>query len=409
MRTGLWLGLLAAAQVFIGEELLADTAVAAAIIVAVLALSHPRVGPGRQGTGRRIAAGLGTAVAVAGVTCGYALWVQFRGPLSEHGSPWTVIVFHSYLYAFVTPSGALAFHTGSSAAAAAATPSRCPSTWRTWAGRCSPSRSWPRSSSGGTRGPPGGCDLRAAGAVLARRRPGEIPRDPLPGRAPAVALAAAPAGARQRAARPVFHSRRRSGSGPARLRAGPGARPGAVERSAPGPGSLRPLVVVLAVLPLVPLPLPVRPSRPPRPAGRPPSPGSGSPPTTTCWSSPTCSTACSGRPRPACPPPWSAEVTSSCPARAGRPPVISMSGCGPPSTSTTLWQGHRTIGHRPQAQIRKDLAYWQLAAIVTATSRDSRLARYLTSSSGRPRSASAMCSRGGCPGSLPYPVSYGLP
>ena len=56
------------------------------------------------------------------LTCGYALWVQFRGPLASHGSPWQVSEFHNYLYAFVTPSGALLFHTTSSAAAAASYP-----------------------------------------------------------------------------------------------------------------------------------------------------------------------------------------------------------------------------------------------------------------------------------------------
>jgi hypothetical protein len=49
---GLWLGLLTAAQVYIGEELLADTALAAVIMVVVLALSQPRAGPGRRHGGR---------------------------------------------------------------------------------------------------------------------------------------------------------------------------------------------------------------------------------------------------------------------------------------------------------------------------------------------------------------------
>ena len=42
VRSGLWLGLLVAAQLFTGEELLADTVVAAAVMVAVLVLGHPR-------------------------------------------------------------------------------------------------------------------------------------------------------------------------------------------------------------------------------------------------------------------------------------------------------------------------------------------------------------------------------
>ena len=106
MRAGLWLGLLVSAQVFIGEELLVDTAVAAVVMVVVLALGRPRAAAravrARAGA---MAAGLGSAIAVAAVICGYPLWVQLHGPLSEHGSPWTVSVFHSYPYGFVDPVG----------------------------------------------------------------------------------------------------------------------------------------------------------------------------------------------------------------------------------------------------------------------------------------------------------------
>ena len=123
VRTGLWLGLLAAAQLFIGEELLVDAAVTAVVMVAVLAVSHPRAAMAAvRERVLSIAAALGSAAAVALVLCGYPLWVQFRGPLSEHGSPWVVPTFHSYLYSFVTPSSSLLFHTTSSAAAAAAYP-----------------------------------------------------------------------------------------------------------------------------------------------------------------------------------------------------------------------------------------------------------------------------------------------
>jgi len=127
LRTGVWLGLLTAAQLFIGEELLVGVAVAAAVMVVVLALGHPRAAIGAiTGRARQIVAGLGAAVAVAALTCGYALWVQFRGPLASHGSPWQVSEFHSYPYAFVTPSGALLFHTSASAATAASYPEPFP-------------------------------------------------------------------------------------------------------------------------------------------------------------------------------------------------------------------------------------------------------------------------------------------
>jgi len=118
LRTGLYLGLLTAAQVFIGEELLVDTAVAAAVILVVLVVTQPRAAIEAVTSRARavaMAAGLGIAAAVALVICAYPLWVQFRGPLHEHGSPWDVPTFHSYLYGFVTPSGSLLFHTSASA------------------------------------------------------------------------------------------------------------------------------------------------------------------------------------------------------------------------------------------------------------------------------------------------------
>ena len=120
VRTGIWLGLLAAAQVFIGEELLVDTAVASGVILVVLALSQPRAAiEAITGRGRAILAGLGAAAALAAAICAYPLWVQFGGPLREHGSPWHVVAFHSYPFGFVTPSGGLLFHTSASAAVAA--------------------------------------------------------------------------------------------------------------------------------------------------------------------------------------------------------------------------------------------------------------------------------------------------
>ena len=123
VRSGLWLGLLVAAQLFTGEELLTDTAVAAVVIVAVLVLGHPGATAAAVRTrARTILAGLGVAAGLIALTCGYALWIQFRGPLASHGSPWTVSEFHNYPYAFVTPSAALLFHTSASAATAAAYP-----------------------------------------------------------------------------------------------------------------------------------------------------------------------------------------------------------------------------------------------------------------------------------------------
>jgi hypothetical protein len=123
VRAGAWLGLLTAAQLFTGEELLSDTALAGLVLVLALVASQPR-GVGVQA--RRAAAGIATAVAVFVLICGHALWEQFRGPLTEHYVP-RFTHYTSYLSAhpgvFVTPPGDLLFHTSASAAAAARYPS----------------------------------------------------------------------------------------------------------------------------------------------------------------------------------------------------------------------------------------------------------------------------------------------
>jgi hypothetical protein len=107
VRTGAWLGLLLSAQLFISEEVVAEIAVAALIVVAALAASRPSVLPGRI---RATAAGLATAAGVSLLLCGYALWVQFHGPLTEHGSPWDMARYGNLPVDFVTaPSGVL-FH-----------------------------------------------------------------------------------------------------------------------------------------------------------------------------------------------------------------------------------------------------------------------------------------------------------
>ena len=51
---------------------------------------------------------------------------------------------------------------------------------------------------------------------------------------------------------------------------------------------------------------------------------------------------------------------------------------------TDLWLGSRPSWVPSRTEIRKDLAYWQVTAIVTVASRDSRLARFLTAEFGPP-------------------------
>ena len=116
VRGGLWLGLLVTAQLFITEEILAVTAIAGFVLVAVLAASRPRAVPALAG---RVAAGLAVAAGVVAMIAGYPLWVQFFGPLREHGSPFTLDYFKNDLSSFVVPSSYQLFHTAGSAAAAA--------------------------------------------------------------------------------------------------------------------------------------------------------------------------------------------------------------------------------------------------------------------------------------------------
>jgi hypothetical protein len=120
---GVRLGLLMAAQVFIGEELLTLTAVASVLLVVVLAADQPR-SVARRAHGAAL--GLATGAGVALVICGYALWVQFHGTLSQHGSPWITSRFTSHPADWFTPSGNLLFHSRASAAAAAAGPRPLP-------------------------------------------------------------------------------------------------------------------------------------------------------------------------------------------------------------------------------------------------------------------------------------------
>src|SRR5579875_524804 len=117
VRTGAWLGVLTAAQLLTGEELLADTAVAGMVLIVVAAAGRPRAVPGRV---RGAVAGLAAAAVVTLVICGRALWVQFAGPLHQRGSPWIISLFYAHPADLVTPPGSLLFHTSASAAAAAA-------------------------------------------------------------------------------------------------------------------------------------------------------------------------------------------------------------------------------------------------------------------------------------------------
>ena len=117
VSNGLWLGLLAAAQLFIGEEALIDTAVAAAVLLLVLVACRPRAAIGNI---RPILVGGATAAGTALVLCGRALWVQFH---SVHASgAYNVVSHNGHLthlytipYVFVVPSDQVLIQNGWSA------------------------------------------------------------------------------------------------------------------------------------------------------------------------------------------------------------------------------------------------------------------------------------------------------
>jgi hypothetical protein len=107
VRTGVWLGVLVSLQFFTAEELLVDTGVAAAVIIIVLMVGRPWAIWRRL---RPTLAGAGIALLVAAVVCGRALWVQFMGPLTEHGSPWNVFAYGYPPSSFVTAPSAMLIH-----------------------------------------------------------------------------------------------------------------------------------------------------------------------------------------------------------------------------------------------------------------------------------------------------------
>ncbi len=107
LLTGAWLGLLVAAQLFIAEELLVDTAIVSGLALIVLVASRPSAAAGKLASA---AAGAGVAFVVAVVICGHALWVQFHGPLAESGSPWPVTRYGTHPADFVTAPSAVLFH-----------------------------------------------------------------------------------------------------------------------------------------------------------------------------------------------------------------------------------------------------------------------------------------------------------
>jgi len=123
VRAGIWLGVLVAAQIFVGEEMLFEAGLTALLLVAALALSRPKAVSALL---RPAALGLATAVAVTAVLAGWGLWSQFTGSLTQHGTAFYVDFYKNPVAGFVTPDAQQLLHTGSSAAAAARYPGLAP-------------------------------------------------------------------------------------------------------------------------------------------------------------------------------------------------------------------------------------------------------------------------------------------
>ena len=99
---GAALGLAAAAQLFTSEEILFQTGLAAVVAGAVVivtqswAVTRPAL--------PRVARGLGIALCVFLAICAGPLWLQFWGPLHQHGSPFTLSFYEADLRGFYVPS-----------------------------------------------------------------------------------------------------------------------------------------------------------------------------------------------------------------------------------------------------------------------------------------------------------------
>lgn len=100
-RTAVLLGLTAAAQLLIGEEVLFGTGIVVALILVVLAVSHPRTALRRA---PRFLASAGVALGVFAVLGGPLLAFQLFGPLPQTGSPFVVSYFGVDLANHVAPT-----------------------------------------------------------------------------------------------------------------------------------------------------------------------------------------------------------------------------------------------------------------------------------------------------------------
>ena len=101
LKLAVLLGVIAGAQVLVGEEVLFDTGVVTVLLAIMLLCSYPRLAlrRARLVAGRALVA-LGSFTLVAGVPLGY----QLLGPLRQKGSPFTTSDYPSDLAGYVVPT-----------------------------------------------------------------------------------------------------------------------------------------------------------------------------------------------------------------------------------------------------------------------------------------------------------------
>jgi hypothetical protein len=115
VKAGAALGLVAALQLLTAEELLFNTVLAVVIGLLVAAVSRSRYVANADGA-LRVASGALTATGVFVLIAGYPLWIQFHGPLTQHGSPYLLDFYKNDLAGFVQPSRLQLIHSQASAA-----------------------------------------------------------------------------------------------------------------------------------------------------------------------------------------------------------------------------------------------------------------------------------------------------
>jgi hypothetical protein len=115
VKTGAALGLAAAAELLTAEEVLFYTGIAVLVGLCVAAVSYRRY-PMKIDWVIGVTSGLLVAAGVFVLIAGYPLWVQFAGPLGQHGSPYLIDYYKNDLLGFIQPSRLQLVHSAGSTA-----------------------------------------------------------------------------------------------------------------------------------------------------------------------------------------------------------------------------------------------------------------------------------------------------